>query len=163
MKNIIITIHLFLFLIPLFATAQINPKSNVTLQADITTLLVIGNIGASADFDIFEIDSTNIVGTRIGVSSTFGFNPEGSNNNSYTDFDGLTRLTLNGKYVDFNLCPGLTYHSASSDYKSGVYLKLNSDLKIKLAENYFGLLAKLSLSKELFLGVGIYLGYSSRN
>jgi len=153
------------------SVAQIEAVPNITLKLDATTAIFVNTLGVSADFDAVKIDSTAFFGCRIGLNTfnkgTVGGPVTGS---PFTDIDFLGRITIYGKVVEVSLSPGFTYHKGDYKFfplygeeKEGLFGKFEGDVKIKFYKSIVGLIAKVGLSKEGYGGLGLFVGFSTRD
>jgi hypothetical protein len=175
-KILFLIIPIFLFLFLKISFAQVTAKPEITLQGDITTAIAVFTFGGSADIDLLKINNTAYTGIRLSVEryliNNISFDVGGGGGDPiggspFFDTDLLGRFTFTGKKFDFNLCPGITYHKTSnypnSSKYDGLYAKFACDVKLKLYKNIVGLLLKFGFSREIYGGIGFYLGYSSRD
>lgn len=161
--------------------SQTNEEIGYGFQGDITTTIMQAKISGSLDLDFVNFSKTLYLGTRLSAerygysTSKYGTKYEDS---PYTDLDVLAKITVSTQYVEFNLCPGASYHSTHidayyltlahlqgrtyTDY-TGWYGKFSGDVKLKIYRDYFGLLFKFSVSKEPSGGFGIFFGGNSRH
>lgn len=160
----------FVFIIIFFVTnafSQNESGFNFALQADFTSVIFVNTFSGSLDFDFYKIDEMNYAGLRLGIDRIYSSKWEGTVRGSpFTDIDLLAKLTLNGKYIEVNLCPGFIIHINSGNYReydNGIFLKGTGELKFKIFKDYVGMILKVALSKEAYGGLGIFLGYNSRD
>lgn len=163
------TIQFILFLFLNISIAQVDAVPEITLQADLTSIVFINTLGASADIDVLKIDKSGYIGLRLGVihfsKSTVGGPHDGS---PFTDIDFLSRLTVFSKVVDVSLCPGFSYNkgnysSLHPDKESGFSTKLEGNIRVKFYNSIVGLIAKFGLSREGYGGIGLFVGFSTRD
>jgi hypothetical protein len=153
-----------------FSFAQVEAVPNITLKLDVTTAIFVNTFGASGDFDAVKIDSSAYFGCRLGLN-TFNKGTVGgpSAGSPYTDIDFLGRVTIFGKVVEVDLCPGFTYHKGKYSFplygedKEGVFGKLEGDLKVKFYKSLVGLILKFGFSREGYGGLGLFIGFSTRD
>jgi len=172
---------ILLFLNPDFSISQTSTEIDYGFQGDLTASFIVGKISGSFDLDYVNLNKTLYLGTRLSAerygyaTSKYGTKYEDS---PYTDLDVLAKITISTQYVEFNICPGASYHSTtieSSDLAlahlmgrtitdfTGWYGKLSGDVKLKIYRDYFGFLLKFSGSKESSVGFGLFFGGNSRH
>ncbi len=111
------------------------------------------DIGASGsiDLDLIRSPSSNLAtfGLRFGVDHYVPANPGGSS--ASTDYDIFIRHTSSGRVLRFDMYFGYSYFTPTR--QGGV--KFGIEFRLKLAEHFLGLLAKLSAP----LGLGFSGGW----
>jgi hypothetical protein len=149
--------------------AQVVAEPDISVQADLTSVVFINTLGASADIDVLKIDKSGFIGLRLGVNhfskGTVGGPDDGS---PFTDIDFLTRLTVFSKVVDVSFCPGFAYNKGNysfihPDNENGLSTKLECNIRVKFYKSYVGLIGKFGLSKEGYAGLGLFVGISTRD
>lgn len=149
------------------AFSQKESSIDFAVQADAVSLVLVNAFTGSVDLDLLKINGSSCLGTRAEVVYFEKGTPGGPITGSpFTDIDILSRLTVFGGVVEVSLCPGITYHFASKIYNNTddrLYLKATGDIKFKVLDNNFGFIVKFGLSKEVYGGLGIYLGFNSRD
>lgn len=133
------------------------------------------NAGCNIDIDGIKIDKHVYIGSRLAYhryskSQIAGGTYLGS---PFSDYDIHGRVALSGKWIDVNVCCGVTYHTLTNSLKwnnlyknmeeKKVYTKFAGDIKFKIINSNFGLVYKFGISQESYAGLGIFLGYSSRD
>lgn len=94
---------------------------NYGAQLDATSILFVNTLSGSFEIDLIKIDlikidKVNYAGFRFGVDHYSKSSFDGSKSGSpYTDVDFLGRLTLNGKLIEVNLCPGFAFHKNTAE------------------------------------------------
>jgi len=170
---------ILLLLSPDFSISQTNAEIGYGFQGDITTSILQGKISGSLDLDLVNFSKTLYLGTRLSAEHYSKSHLGNKNYDSpYTDLDALAKITLSTKYVEVNLCPGISHHSTKIDLAyqafiastgkiyidySGWYGKFSGDVKLKIYRDYFGFLLKFSGSKESSVGFGLFFGGNSRH
>lgn len=147
------------------AYSQNIVELNYGVQADVSSIYFVNTLSGAFDMDIFKLSKDSYAGIRLGVETYDHLSPGGKVGGSpYTDIDFLTRLNVFGEVVEVNLCPGITYHK-TTDLKNenGLYIKAAGDIKFKIYKNYFGVIVKFAISKQGYGGLGIFLGYNSKD
>jgi hypothetical protein len=160
--------YLILLIILLGKDALPQSESDIYfgVQADFTSVIFVNTFSGSFDVDFYKIDNENYLGTRLAIDYIGKGSIDGSIHGSpYTDIDLFAKLSLSGKYLEVNFCPGFTIHNNTGNYRdeNGFYLKGLGELKFKIYRDYIGLICKVALSKEPYGGLGLYLGYNSRD
>ncbi|MBI5402569.1 MAG: hypothetical protein HY959_04155 [Ignavibacteriae bacterium] len=173
MHKIFLTVLILILFIDL-SFAQVEPETNYSVQGDFTSALLINTISGNGDFDILKIKKgvPAYLGLRLGVQRfyvstiSFGGGSGQVNGSPFTDVDLLGKFTISGRVFDLNLCPGITHHSVSNSSRNGddgIYPKLVADVKLKIFKNTAGLLLKLAYSKESYGGIGLFVGFSTKD
>lgn len=136
-----------------------------SLQIDATSIVIMNQVGAEFDFNLFQSDNKSIgLGTRFGVEhyylSNFVDNVDGS---PFTNYNLLARISKQSDDFNFSVFGGVTYYTTSNSiYLLSKYL-FRTGFEIKTGD-VFGFLLKGSTSlikNSSFIGVGFYIGYSN--
>jgi hypothetical protein len=165
MNKYIFLIIIFIFFYRINTFSQGKSEINYGIQADITSAIFVTTIGGSVDLDILKLEKEGNLGMRISLENFGYYSVSGTAGGSpFTDIDFLAKLTVEGKLIQVNLCPGITYHTTTDRRNdNGLYLKGAGDVKFKIYKNYIGLLVKFGLSKERYAGIGLFLGFNSKD
>ncbi len=169
------TILFYLFFFS-FSFAQVdspNVNSNYlafhpnvqSLQIDATSIVIMNQVGAEFDFNLFQSDNKSIaLGTRFGVEhyylSNFVDKVDGS---PFTNYNLLARISKQSDDINFSVFGGVTYYTTSNSiYLPSKYL-FRTCFEIKTGD-VFGFLLKGSTSlikNSSFIGIGFYIGYNN--
>lgn len=172
--------HIIVFFILCFSSFLIRAQDKDTIQTEnfifspsiaggqieVTSLLIVTELGALVDFDLFKKKS------RIDYSFGARFSYE---NYSYLEFK---HSTIEGPYQDycfyamhsgrsenihFNLLVGLTYHPETSKYSPATALfRAGFEIRFNLGTKIVGLIFKGATSFDAnttYFGLGIAVGY----
>lgn len=164
MKKLFLFLLIYLFFANC-ANSQNIVEFNYGVQADVTSVLFVNTLSGAFDMDIFKLSKDSYAGIRLGVETYEHLSPGGTVGGSpYTDIDFLTRLNVFGEVVEVNLCPGITYHKTTGRRnENGLYIKAAGDIKFKIYKNYFGVIVKFAISEQGYGGLGIFLGYNTKD
>jgi len=172
--------HILVFFILWFSSFLIRAQDKDTIQTvnfifspsiaggqiEVTSLLVVTELGALVDFDLLkkksEIDYS--FGTRFGYEnySYLTFN-HSTIEGPYQDYCFYVRHSGRSESIHFNFLAGLAYHLEASKYSpASTLFRAGFEIRFNLGTKILGLIFKGATSFDAnttYFGLGIAVGY----
>jgi len=177
MKNIY---HIIGFFIICFSSFVIRAQDKDTIQTEnfifspsiaggqieVTSLLIVTELGALLDFDFFKTKSK--IDYSFGARSSYENYSYLTFNHStiegpYQDYCFYARHSGRSENIHFNILAGLAYHLEASKYSpTTTHFRAGFEIRVNLGTKILGLIFKGTTSFDsntTYFGLGIAVGY----
>jgi hypothetical protein len=134
-------------------------------QLEFTTLLIVNELGALMDIDLFKMKSriNYSFGTRISFEHYYYIEFAHPSSGPFNDYCFYLMHSGRSESFHFNIFVGLAYHTEpSTNFQSETLFRAGFEAKFNVAEKIFGIIFKGSSSFDAnttYFGIGIAAGY----